>query len=158
VKKNVRLTSPSYYRDVFHIELEPRDPHHQLNYLPGMVLNIYPKNNPPRVDVLLEGLGVDGQEFVSRRYKVNPLGDDVGWGACSSMCKLQQQKNQVLNATLATQTREGVGMEEVNTVRHYLCNVLDIFGCPKPSFYRTLAEYTGPGSPGAVKRPSRFPM
>jgi sulfite reductase alpha subunit-like flavoprotein len=108
VKKNVRLTSDSYYRDVFHIELQPRDPSHKLDYLPGMVLNIYPKNNPARVDSLLSELGVDGNQFAARLYKA----------------------------------RSGQMMEEINTVSHYLSNVLDVFGCPKPSFYRALIEYT----------------
>ena len=107
VKKNIRLTSPSYYRDVFHIELEPRDPHHKLDYLPGMVLNIYPKNNPPRVHALLSELGVDGGQYVARLFKA----------------------------------RDGTMMEEINTIAHYLSNVLDVFGCPKPSFYQALMEY-----------------
>ena len=108
VKKNVRLTSPTYYRDVFHIELAPRDPGHKLDYLPGMVLNIYPKNNPVLVDSLLADLELDGKQYVARRYK----------------------------------TRSGEMMEEINTVAHYMNHVLDVFGCPKPSFYRALVDFT----------------
>ena len=108
VKNNVRLTSPSYYRDVFHVELQPRDPNYKLTYEPGMVLNIYPKNCPEKVQKLLQVLGLDGEQFFVRRFK----------------------------------TRAGQHMESVNTLRHYMTRVLDFWGCPKPSFYRSLIEYT----------------
>ena len=39
-------------------------------------------------------------------------------------------------------TRAGQHMESVNTLRHYMTRVLDFWGCPKPSFYRSLIEYT----------------
>ena len=51
VKKNIRLTSPTYYRDVFHIELAPRDPHHKLEYLP-----VRPKLHFPLLAPLLSGV------------------------------------------------------------------------------------------------------
>eukprot|EP01047_Picozoa_sp_COSAG01_P005901 COSAG01_NODE_207_length_22017_cov_118.361164_24_plen_171_part_00 len=108
VQKNVRLTSPTYYRDVFHIELKPRDANHKLTYKPGMVLNIYPKNRPEAVQHLLSELELDGKQFFARHFK----------------------------------SREGHLMEEINTMSHYMTNVLDVFGCPKPSFYRALVDFT----------------
>ena len=119
VKRKERLTSESYERNVFHIELTPKDRAHRLSYKPGQVLNIYPKNQEREVDDFLSDLGsvecslaecllVSGQELILRKFE----------------------------------TRQGAHMQEMVTLRQYLTNALDIFGCPKAGFYRALAERT----------------
>ena len=96
-------------------ELAPRDPEHKLTYLPGMVLNIYPKNNPPRVDKLLHELGAP-----PRASQINP----PAWVFCGAgrHVDLEFRGSAGVDGhefvSRRYKTREGVPMEEVNTVRY----------------------------------------
>ena len=62
IKKNVRMTSPLYGRDLAHVELvhTTRD----VSYKPGHILRVKPRNAYEKVDVFLREMGWNGDDLV----------------------------------------------------------------------------------------------
>lgn len=95
VVENCNLTPLDEEKDVYHIRLSYTEPH---AYAPGDWLTIQPENPPGLVDVVLELLGLNGEETVDIK-RVGPIPSRQ---ALANHCELTLLNPAVLRRHLTT--------------------------------------------------------
>ncbi|KAF1990997.1 sulfite reductase flavo protein alpha-component [Aulographum hederae CBS 113979] len=118
--ENTRVTPRDHWQDVRHIKLSSKD---HLDYGPGDVLSIYPKNFPIDVDQLIHALGWSSVADTPVQFVPTQLvpGHESSYPP------------HPLFTTTSTQ---------VFTIRTLLTNYYDIMAIPRRSFFSQLAYFT----------------
>jgi sulfite reductase alpha subunit-like flavoprotein len=119
VESNRRVTSQNHWQDVRHLEFSTES---QLDYAPGDILEIQPKNPPNEVQQLLELLGW------------HEMADNlVGFSCNPNYPAIPATRIPVLHPYRTTTTM---------TLRQILTECIDINGIPKRSFFRLIAHFS----------------
>jgi sulfite reductase alpha subunit-like flavoprotein len=120
IEDNARITTPNYFQDVRHIVLRTDEP---LEYGPGAVAVIYPKNYPEDVNHFIELMG--WKDIADRPLHLVASSDyRPRQGSASPLRALDLSKTPL-------------------TIRWLLENVLDIMSIPRRSFFASLVYFAG---------------